>query len=99
MRSALGLLLLLACDAGTAPAPVEPARVAPVLRDAAVVADPFATCVVLPQPAKPGHTSVEPDDMICVHGDTPYECPKDFDGAAHGCRVGRSSAWCCPQGR
>jgi hypothetical protein len=94
MRFVLGLLLI-SCDAGTAPAPVEPARVAP--RDAATVVDPFAACTILPQPSKPGHTSVEPDDMICTHGDSPYACPKGFDGAAHGCRASTSSAWCCPQ--
>jgi len=100
MRFALGLLLL-SCDAGMAPAPVEPAPVAPAPapRDAATVVDPFASCTILPQPSKPGHTSVEPDDMICTHGDTPYACPKDFDGAAHGCRASASRAWCCPQGR
>ncbi|MEO8841043.1 MAG: hypothetical protein ABI591_22615 [Kofleriaceae bacterium] len=94
MRLALWMGLL-ACDAGTAPPPVEPARVAP--RDAVV--DPFATCTVLPQPAKLGHTSVEPDDMICTHGDTPYACPKQFDGGSHGCRASASSAWCCPHAR
>jgi len=95
MRPALGLLLLVACDAGMTPAPAEPVRVPPAPRDAGV--DRFAGCVILPQPSKPGHMSVEPDDMICTHGDTPYTCPKAFDGAANGCHATTSGAWCCPQ--
>jgi hypothetical protein len=37
------------------------------------------------QPSAPGHTSVEPDDMICSHGDTALECPAAFDGVARHC--------------
>jgi hypothetical protein len=92
------LVLLVACDAGTAPAPVTPPVATPVpapvpARDAA---DAFAACNVAPQPAKWNHATVEPDDMICTHGDTAYSCPAGFDGRAHGCDPStRGSIWCC----
>jgi len=104
MRLAIAIALV-ACSPSHQPAPVAAPPTAPIDATAAdAVADPFASCNVLPQPSKPGHTSVEPDDMICMHGETPYACPPSSDLAAAGCRftptpnkswVGRG-AWCCP---
>jgi len=80
-----------------APPPTPPA---PATVPAA--ADAFARCTVLPQPAAPGHATVQPDDMACTHGDVFYSCPASVDLTARRCarptRTGwwGGDAWCCP---
>jgi hypothetical protein len=96
----LVIVFAAACGSSEPPpaAPTPPA----IPRDAA--AAPQTGCVVLPQPSKPGHSTVEPDDMICMHGDTAYSCPPTFDAASLGCRKTTTGgangwahdAWCCP---
>jgi hypothetical protein len=63
-------------------------------------------CIVLPQPSKPGHATVEPDDMICTHGDSAYDCPTGFDDKPFRCTravkfpswasISGGGPWCCP---
>jgi hypothetical protein len=62
-------------------------------------------CTPLPQPSKPGATSVQPDDMACTHGDAVYDCPESFAREAARLRCARATkhgwwsarrTWCCP---
>ena len=61
-----------------------------------------AGCTLLPQPAKQGHATVEPDDMACTHGDYVFDCPATFDAAKLHCQRSTAKAWarlkpwCCP---
>lgn len=112
MKLACALVLVAACEGSPPPAPVAPAPVAqtpvtppPVQPDAAQVTPASFGCLLLPQPAKPGHSSVEPDDMACTHGDDVYECPDDAAPRMSplGCWRATSPGWwpagrtwCCP---
>ena len=58
--------------------------------------NPHLECTVLPQPSAPTHTTVEPNDMICTHGETVLECPTGAAVALEGCRSIGLRRWCCP---
>jgi hypothetical protein len=87
MRVLAIALALASCTAPQPPAtPPPPAPPAPPA-DAAAEPEALAPtgCAVMVQPSAPGHTSVEPEDMICNHGDLALECPAGFDGEARHC--------------
>jgi hypothetical protein len=63
----------------------EPPTVGPPPRTTSAPPPASPVCSVMIQPSRPGHTSVEPDDMICSHGDAALDCPAAFDGVAHRC--------------
>ena len=105
MRLLIPIAMLAACTQARVSSSARPAPATPPAERTMLVTPPSTPpsdgCIVLPQPSAPGHTSVEPSDMICTHGDTALSCPDGFDGAAAGCRPasdhGQPGAgrWCC----
>jgi hypothetical protein len=84
---ALAIVVLAACGSSSQPAPppAPPAPPAPPDSEPAPESGLPKGCAVMVQPSAPGHTSVEPEDMICNHGDLALECPAGFDGEARHC--------------
>jgi hypothetical protein len=100
MRWLLALVVACGAERAAPPAPAPASAPAPPPAGSSDVG-----CTVLPQPAKPGHTSVEPDDMACTHGDVLYSCRAGVDLGAKRCSRPTGSgwwdsmdAWCCPGG-
>jgi hypothetical protein len=101
----LRIVLVALCACGQAAPPSAPPAPQPIGSGSTAATPTSLGCIVLPQPSKPGKTSVEPDDMACTHGDTVYDCPPAFDRDAAGFHCQRSIAhgwwsaartWCCP---
>jgi hypothetical protein len=89
MRVLAIALALASCTAPQPPASTPPPPPPPAPPADAKPAEPEALaptgCAVVVQPSAPGHTSVEPEDMICTHGDSALECAAGFDGEARHC--------------
>ena len=84
MRRLAMTLVLAACGSQSSPNP-PPVAETPKSPTTAPMPD-AGGCMTVIQPAAPGHTSVEPDDMVCTHGDNALECPASFDGVGQHCQ-------------